>query len=105
MIFKGFISIKEEQNNNIFRSILSQINGYFKLKPTSQICLEYQEALLIDSKHGNFVEVIFENLLDEALLSFRSLKIWGAGIAFVKTLQLQKLHRQTRYKCRNVNYV
>ena len=70
MIFKGFISIKEEQNNNIFRSILSQINGYFKLKPTSQICLEYQEALLIDSKHGNFVEVIFENLYHKKIEIF-----------------------------------
>ena len=58
-IFKGFTSTKEEKNTNIFSSTLSQINGYFKLKPTSQVCLEYQEALLLDSKHANFVEVIF----------------------------------------------
>ena len=37
---------------------MTHLKGYFKLKPTSKVCLEFQEALLIDGKHANFIEVI-----------------------------------------------
>ncbi len=49
----------KEKSTNIFSSTLSQIKSYFKHKPTSQVCLEFQEALLLDSKQANFVEVVY----------------------------------------------
>ncbi len=61
----------EEKTANIFSSTLSHIKGYFKLKPTSQICLEFQEALLLDSKQANFIEVsLFHFEIYSALKSF-----------------------------------
>lgn len=49
---------KDEKNANIFSKTMTHLKGYFKLKPTSKVCLEFQEALLIDGKHANFIETI-----------------------------------------------
>ncbi len=51
---------EKEQNTNILSSAMSHFKSYFKYKPTSQICLEFQEALLIDTKHANFIEVFLK---------------------------------------------
>lgn len=49
---------KDNENSDLLSSTISHLKSYFKLKPTSQVCLEYQEALLLDSKHANFIETI-----------------------------------------------
>ena len=52
---------KSEENSkttNIFSSSMSHLKSYFKHKPTSQVCLDFQQALLIDANHANFMEVI-----------------------------------------------
>ena len=50
-----------EKDKGFFSSTMSHLKGYLKLKPTSEVCLEYQEALLLDGKHANFIEVSFFN--------------------------------------------
>lgn len=58
------LSKEEENNQDIFSSTMSQLKGYFKLKPTSQVCLEYQEALLLDGKYANFMETIIYTITE-----------------------------------------
>ncbi len=55
----GFnMPIENDKTANIFSSVFSHIKDYFKLKPTSKVCLEFQEALLLDSNQANFFKVI-----------------------------------------------
>lgn len=55
---------KEVKNTNIFVSTMSHITGYFKVKPSSQVCLEFQEALLLDAKQANFIETIIYTITE-----------------------------------------
>lgn len=48
----------DQKNKNIFSNAMSHFKNYFRVKPTSQVCLEFQEALLLDNKHANFIETI-----------------------------------------------
>jgi hypothetical protein len=48
---------RDEKTANILSSTLSLIKDFYKIKPTSQVCLEFQEALLLDVNQANFFEV------------------------------------------------
>ena len=48
---------KKSQDNGYLNNAFSYVQSYFKHKPTSQKCLDYHEALLIDAKQANFIEV------------------------------------------------
>ena len=52
---------KENKNNylssNLFSETFDRVKSLFKHSPTSQKCLDYHEALLVDSRQVNFIEV------------------------------------------------
>ena len=51
------IYIFTDKNAEKSSGLVSQVRHFLGYKATSRQCLEYHEALYIDSEHNNYVEV------------------------------------------------
>ena len=57
----SFETNQEKTEKSFLSETLNHVKSYFKDKPTSQKCLDYHEALLVDVKQANFIEAYINN--------------------------------------------
>ena len=51
-MFKIWTKQSNKRRKGFFKGVLDHVKSYFKDKATSQRCLDYHEALLVDSKQS-----------------------------------------------------
>lgn len=64
--FESHVNKNENSGKWFFSETFSHIKSYFKTKPTSQRCLEYHEAMLIDASQINLLETIIFTLTESS---------------------------------------
>ena len=59
ILFIIIVNIEKDSSQSVLKIAISRFMFLFKSKPTSEICLDYYEALFINANQANLIEVLY----------------------------------------------